>query len=48
LVSLAGDDAWKPNCALVALDFLLRHDLLDGALAVAERTELRRTIDGGV
>jgi isopentenyldiphosphate isomerase len=27
--SLAGDDAWKPNCALVVVHFLLRHGALD-------------------
>ncbi len=28
--SLAGDDPWKPNCALVVVHFLLRHGALAG------------------
>lgn len=45
--SLRGDDRWKPNCALVALDFLLRHGLLDGELPAAERQHLWRLLHGG-
>jgi 8-oxo-dGTP pyrophosphatase MutT (NUDIX family) len=32
VASLVGDDAWKPNCALVALHFLLRRGLLDAGI----------------
>ena len=40
IASLAGDDPWKPNCALVALHFLLRHHAFDGLLASAECARL--------
>lgn len=40
LASVAGGDLWKPNCALVAIDFLLRHGQLDGSLAPAGRWAL--------
>lgn len=42
--SLRGDAPWKPNCALVALDFLLRHGLLDRELAAADRHALWRAL----
>lgn len=45
--SLRGDDAWKPNCALVALDFLLRWGRLDDELPAAERLRLWRALHGG-
>jgi hypothetical protein len=45
--SLRGDEAWKPNCALVALDFLLRRGLLDGELPACERHRLWRAIHRG-
>jgi hypothetical protein len=35
--SLRGDAPWKPNCALVALHFLLRHGCLDDELDRAAR-----------
>lgn len=38
--SLCSEDPWKPNCALVVIDFLLRHGLLDGRVAAAERWQL--------
>jgi 8-oxo-dGTP pyrophosphatase MutT (NUDIX family) len=38
--SLCGEDPWKPNCALVVIDFLLRHGQLDGRVAAAERWQL--------
>lgn len=44
--SLRGDDLWKPNSALVALDFLLRHGALDHELAPAERARLWRNLHG--
>ena len=44
--SLAGDDVWKPNCALVALHFLLRHGALDHQLSLAQRTALWRELLG--
>ena len=40
VASLRGDDKWKPNCALVAIDFLLRHRALDRELSPAERAAL--------
>jgi 8-oxo-dGTP pyrophosphatase MutT (NUDIX family) len=45
--SLRGDDPWKPNCALVALDFLLRHGRLDSELDAGERHRLWRSLHGG-
>lgn len=42
--ALRGDAPWKPNCALVALDFLLRRGLLDRELAAAERHALWRAL----
>ncbi len=45
--SLRGDESWKPNCALVALDFLLRWGLLDGELPAAERLRLWRVLHAG-
>ena len=46
LASLCSGDPWKPNCALVAIDFLLRHALLDGELGSAERQALGRALRG--
>ncbi|MFY9340876.1 MAG: NUDIX domain-containing protein, partial [Planctomycetota bacterium] len=43
--SLRGDDVWKPNCALVALDFLLRRDGL-GELDGRARAALRSALAG--
>lgn len=45
--SLRGTERWKPNCALVALDFLLRHGLLDCELPPAARLRLWHTLHGG-
>jgi isopentenyldiphosphate isomerase len=47
LASLAGDGLWKPNCALVAIDFLLRHGALDGELAPAARWRLWQQLHAG-
>lgn len=44
LDSLAGAEAWKPNCALVALHFLLRHEALVGGIPAAERARLWRAM----
>lgn len=44
VASLAGDDAWKPNCALVAIDFLLRHGALAPAAAAAGCAALREAL----
>lgn len=44
--SLRGDGTWKPNCALVALHFLLRHGLLDRELGAAERWLLWQRLHG--
>lgn len=38
--SLRGAELWKPNCALVMIDFLLRHGALDDELPAAERWAL--------
>jgi 8-oxo-dGTP pyrophosphatase MutT (NUDIX family) len=38
--SLRGGGLWKPNCALVVIDFLLRRGALDHELPVAERWKL--------
>lgn len=45
--SLRGDEPWKPNCALVTLDFLLRWGLLDGELPAAGRWQLWHALRGG-
>lgn len=45
--SLRGAGLWKPNCALVALDFLLRRGELDRELPGAERLHLWRLLRGG-
>ncbi len=45
--SLAGDDPWKPNCALVAVHFLLRHGALDATVDAAGRAALWRVLGGG-
>ncbi|MBM3974299.1 MAG: DUF4743 domain-containing protein [Planctomycetes bacterium] len=44
--SLAGDDLWKPNSALVATHFLLRHGALDAAIDDAGRSLLWRAFGG--
>lgn len=46
--SLRGDDPWKPNSALVALDFLLRHGVLDGEVPAAERWRLWSAMRGAL
>ncbi len=46
--SLRGDGLWKPNCALVALHFLLRQGALDGELASDQRHRLMRALQGEV
>lgn len=45
--SLRSDDAWKPNSALVALHFLLRHRCLDDELTPSERAALDRALRAG-
>jgi 8-oxo-dGTP pyrophosphatase MutT (NUDIX family) len=45
--SLRGTDQWKPNCALVALDFLLRHRALDAEMPPVERARLGHAVHGG-
>lgn len=45
--SLRSDALWKPNCALVALEFLLRHGALDRELCPADRLALTRALHGG-
>ncbi len=45
--SVRGGDPWKPNCALVALHFLLRHGVLDAELGHDERARLWRALHGG-
>jgi len=40
MASLCSEDPWKPNCALVVIDFLLRHGQLDAAVAAGERWQL--------
>lgn len=45
--SLRGGSAWKPNSALVALHFLLRHRCLDGELTPSERAVLDRSLRTG-
>lgn len=45
--SLRGDGLWKPNCALVALDFLLRRGELDRELTGDERLDLWHRLRGG-
>lgn len=44
--SLAGDALWKPNCALVVLDCLLRHGALDDWLRGPERVALWHAVRG--
>jgi 8-oxo-dGTP pyrophosphatase MutT (NUDIX family) len=44
--SLRGDGLWKPNCALVALDFLLRHGELDRELPGETRLDLWQRLRG--
>lgn len=44
--SLAGDAPWKPNCALVVLDFLLRHGGLDGVVPGAQRWAMWQRLRG--
>lgn len=44
--SLAGEALWKPNCALVVLDCLLRHGALDDRLAGSERWALWHAVHG--
>lgn len=45
--SLRSADAWKPNSALVALHFLLRHRCLDDELTPSERAVLDRALRAG-
>ncbi|MCA8966035.1 MAG: DUF4743 domain-containing protein [Planctomycetes bacterium] len=44
--SLRGGDRWKPNSALVVLDFLLRHGALDAELDTAARSSLWQALHG--
>jgi 8-oxo-dGTP pyrophosphatase MutT (NUDIX family) len=44
--SLRSDERWKPNCALVALHFLLRHRALAGELAPEQCAQLWRALHG--
>jgi 8-oxo-dGTP pyrophosphatase MutT (NUDIX family) len=44
--SVLGHGPWKPNCALVVVDFLLRRGALDGWLDGAERLALWRRLHG--
>lgn len=44
--SVLGDGPWKPNCALVVVDFLLRCGVLDGCLDGSERLALWRRLRG--
>lgn len=46
--SLRGDGLWKPNCALVALHFLLRTGALDAELSPSGRDRLSRALRGEV
>lgn len=46
--SLRNGGTWKPNSAMVALDFLLRLGLLDGELPVAERAHLWQQLRCGL
>ena len=46
--SLLDDEPWKPNCALVAIDFLLRHGGLDRELGGADRWRLWTALHGQV
>ncbi len=46
VASLRGGDPWKPNSALVVLDFLLRHGALDGDLDTAARDRLWQALHG--
>jgi 8-oxo-dGTP pyrophosphatase MutT (NUDIX family) len=45
--SLRSPARWKPNCALVVIDFLLRQGALDTELAGDERWRLWRALHGG-
>ncbi|MBL8754326.1 MAG: DUF4743 domain-containing protein [Planctomycetes bacterium] len=47
VAALVGDSPWKPNCALVAIDFLLRHGLLDDRLGANGCAVLRRELRPG-
>lgn len=38
--SVRGSGLWKPNCALVVIDFLLRHGALDATVSAADRWDL--------
>ena len=44
--SLAGDDPWKPNSALVVAHFLLRHGALDADVDATGRAALWRALGG--
>lgn len=46
--SLRGNDLWKPNSAMVTLDFILRHGCLDRELAAAERWRLWQALHGAI
>ena len=46
--SLFCDAPWKPNCAMVALHFLLRWGLLDGEASAAERWRLWQALHGAL
>lgn len=47
VASLAGDGLWKPNCALVVIDFLLRHGALDAQVDAAGRWRLWQALHIG-
>jgi 8-oxo-dGTP pyrophosphatase MutT (NUDIX family) len=46
--SLVEDEAWKPNCALVVIDFLLRHGGIDDAVPAPARWRLWNALHGQV
>lgn len=46
VASLASNAAWKPNCALVVVDFLLRHGALASALGEAGAARLQNALRG--
>ena len=46
LASLVDATPWKPNCALVAIDFLLRRGALDAHLPGPDRWHLWRVVHG--
>jgi 8-oxo-dGTP pyrophosphatase MutT (NUDIX family) len=48
LQSLVEDQPWKPNCALVVIDFLLRHGGLDAAVPAPARWRLWNALHGQV